>query len=99
MKNIKIDVGHPEIVTVQQHLLMEQRKRSPEATGAFSWLLSGITLATKMTESKVRRAGLLDIQAPWATSMSKEKCNRNWMFTPTMRSSTASVYAKTWPDV
>jgi fructose-1,6-bisphosphatase I len=49
------------IVTVQQHILREQRKHFPQASGAFSWLLSGITLATKMTESKVRRAGLLDV--------------------------------------
>ena len=61
MSNIKIDIDEPEIVTVQQHILNEQRKRSPNATGAFSWLLSGITLATKMTEARVRRAGLLDI--------------------------------------
>lgn len=61
MTNVKIDPNEPEILTVQQHLLSEQRKRSPEATGSFSWLLSGITLATKMTESKVRRAGLLDV--------------------------------------
>ncbi len=61
MTNVKIDTTKPEIVTVQQHLLGEQRKLSPNATGAFSWLLSGITLATKMTESKVRRAGLLDV--------------------------------------
>jgi fructose-1,6-bisphosphatase I len=51
----------PAIVTVQQHILSEQRKHSPRATGAFSWLLSGITLATKMTQAKVRRAGLLDV--------------------------------------
>ena len=50
-----------EIITVQQHIIDEQRKRSPDATGAFSWLLSGITMATKMTQAKVRRAGLLDI--------------------------------------
>src|SRR6516164_11590785 len=49
------------IVTVEQHILGEQRKRFPKATGAFSWLLSGITLATQMTQAKVRRAGLLDI--------------------------------------
>lgn len=49
------------IVTVQQHILSQQRKRFPHASGAFSWLLSGITLATKMTQAKVRRAGLLDI--------------------------------------
>ncbi|MCG8585273.1 MAG: class 1 fructose-bisphosphatase [Pirellulales bacterium] len=61
MTDVKLDIDQPEILTVQQHLLREQRKRSPNATGAFSWLLSGITLATKMTESKVRRAGLLDV--------------------------------------
>jgi len=48
------------IVTVQQHLLQEQQK-FPEARGRFSWLLSGLTLATKMTEAKIRRAGLLDV--------------------------------------
>src|SRR6185437_9742594 len=48
------------IVTVQQHLL-EQQRRFPSARGQFSWLLSGITLATKMIEAKIRRAGLLDV--------------------------------------
>lgn len=46
--------------TVQQHILQEQQ-RFPGASGEFSWLLSGITLATKMIGSKVRRAGLTDI--------------------------------------
>lgn len=49
------------IVTVQQHILREQQEHFPTASGTFSWLLSGITLATKMIESKVRRAGLLDV--------------------------------------
>jgi fructose-1,6-bisphosphatase I len=48
------------ITTVQQHLL-EQQEHYPGARGTFSWLLSGITLATKMTEAKIRRAGLIDI--------------------------------------
>ncbi len=48
------------IITVQQHILQEQ-KRFPGASGEFSWLLSGITMATKMIQSKVRRAGLTDI--------------------------------------
>jgi fructose-1,6-bisphosphatase I len=48
------------IVTVQQHIL-QQQKKYPGARGNLSWLLSGITLATKMTESKIRRAGLLDV--------------------------------------
>jgi len=50
----------PMIVTVQQHILEEQRKQS-DATGTFSWLLSGITLAAKMVEAKIRSAGLLDV--------------------------------------
>lgn len=48
------------ITTVQQHILQDQ-KRFPGASGEFSWLLSGITLATKMIQAKVRRAGLSDI--------------------------------------
>ena len=48
------------IITVQQHILQEQ-KRFPGASGEFSWLLSGITMATKLIQAKVRRAGLIDI--------------------------------------
>ncbi|HEX8149568.1 MAG TPA: class 1 fructose-bisphosphatase [Pyrinomonadaceae bacterium] len=48
------------ITTFQQHVLHEQ-KRFPGATAEFSWLVSGITLATKMIESQVRRAGLTNI--------------------------------------
>src|SRR4029079_1400727 len=51
---------HAPIITVQQHILREQR-RFAGASGEFSWLLSGITLATKLIEAKVRRAGLSDI--------------------------------------
>lgn len=48
------------IITVQQHILREQ-SRFPGASGEFSFLLSGITLATKMIQSKVRQAGLIGI--------------------------------------
>jgi len=48
------------ITTVQQHIMFEQRRRHPEARGRFSWLLSGLTLATKMIEAKIRRYGLSD---------------------------------------
>jgi fructose-1,6-bisphosphatase I len=51
---------YPPLITVQQHILQEQR-RFAGASGEFSWLLSGITLATKLIEAKVRRAGLSDI--------------------------------------
>ena len=49
------------IITVQQHILQQQEEHFPEAGGTFSWLLSGITLATKMIQAKIRQAGLLDI--------------------------------------
>ncbi len=47
-------------ITIQQHILQEQQ-RFPGASGEFSFLLSGITLATKKIQAQVRRAGLTDI--------------------------------------
>lgn len=47
-------------ITIQQHILEEQQKH-PRASGEFSFLLSGITLATKKIQAAVRRAGLNDI--------------------------------------
>jgi fructose-1,6-bisphosphatase I len=49
------------LMTVQQHILEEQRRHYPQASGEFSWLLSGITLATKIVAAQVRRAGLAGI--------------------------------------
>ena len=46
------------LVTMEQHILMEQRRFHPDATGEFSWLLSGINLATKAIAANVRSAGL-----------------------------------------
>lgn len=54
-------VDSAPLMTVQQHILEEQRQRAPGASGEFSWLLSGITLATKIIADRVRRAGLADI--------------------------------------
>lgn len=54
-----MESNHP-YTTVQQHILHDQ-KQFPGASGEFSWLLSGITLATKMIQAQVRRAGLTDI--------------------------------------
>lgn len=50
--------GH--YVTFGQHI-QEQQQNFPNASGQFSWLMSGITLATKMIASYVRRAGLIDV--------------------------------------
>lgn len=47
------------ITTVQQHIRLQQRNFT-EASGTFSWLLSGLTLATKMVEAKIRQGGLSD---------------------------------------
>ena len=47
-------------VTIQQHILQCQQD-APGATGEFSWLLSGITIASKAIQAKVSRAGLTDI--------------------------------------
>ena len=48
------------MVTVKQQIVQEQQ-RCRGASGGCAWLLSGITLATKMIQAKVRRAGLSDI--------------------------------------
>ena len=50
----------PGIITIQQHIIANQRRHS-EATGEFSFLLSGITIATKVLAAKVRKAGLNDV--------------------------------------
>src|SRR5438067_9489028 len=52
---------HAQLLTVQQHILEVQRRHHPGASGEFSWLLSGITLATKIVAAQVRRAGLGDV--------------------------------------
>ncbi|MFN4260609.1 MAG: class 1 fructose-bisphosphatase [Gemmataceae bacterium] len=48
-------------LTIQQHIMEEQRRLRPQASGEFSWLLSGITLAAKIIADQVRRAGLADV--------------------------------------
>jgi|SRR5882672_4548394 len=50
----------PFITTVERHFL-ERKGRNPHATPEFSWLLSGITLATKAIAAQVQRAGLVEI--------------------------------------
>src|SRR5436190_23503356 len=54
-------VAFSPCLTLQQHILEEQRRHHPHATGEFSWLLSGITLAAKVIAAQVRRAGLVDV--------------------------------------
>ena len=51
----------PSVKTWQRHIL-EQQSQHLTATGEFSWLLSGITLATKVIAAQVRRIGLGDLR-------------------------------------
>jgi fructose-1,6-bisphosphatase I len=53
------DVAH-NVVTLQTHILAEER-RHPEATGAFSWILSALSISAKMIAAKIRRARLEDV--------------------------------------
>ena len=48
------------LLSLQSHILSEERHH-PSATGDFSWILSGISLATKTIASKVRRARIEDV--------------------------------------
>jgi fructose-1,6-bisphosphatase I len=48
------------IKTVERHFL-ERKGRNPHATTEFCWLLTGITLATKIIASQIQRSGLLDV--------------------------------------
>jgi fructose-1,6-bisphosphatase I len=48
------------VVTIERHIIEEER-RFPQATGAFSNILYDIALAAKLISAQVRRAGLGDI--------------------------------------
>jgi fructose-1,6-bisphosphatase I len=48
------------IVTLQSHIL-EQEAKFAEATGALSWILSAMSISTKMIAARVRRARLEDV--------------------------------------
>jgi fructose-1,6-bisphosphatase I len=50
----------PAVVTIERHII-EQERRYPEASGAFSDILYGIALAGKLISREVRRAGLVDV--------------------------------------
>ncbi len=88
------------ITTVQQHILQQQqemlRSTGREATGTFSWLLSGITLAAKMVEAKIRSAGLIDVLERLALRMCRVNNSRSWMCMPIRRCCTVSGCATAW---
>lgn len=52
--------GPADIVTLQAHILQQER-RYPEASGQFSWILSALAISAKMISAHVRRARLDDV--------------------------------------
>lgn len=50
-------------ITITQHILNQQRK-NPEATGAFTTLISELIVAAKVISREVNKAGLVDILGP-----------------------------------
>jgi fructose-1,6-bisphosphatase I len=52
--------GAPDIVTLQAHILQQERQY-PEASGQFSWILSALSISAKMISAHVRRARLDDV--------------------------------------
>jgi fructose-1,6-bisphosphatase I len=55
-------------LTAEQYIQQEQQRNYPNASGDFSWLLSGITLATKIVAAQIRRAGLIDVVGSTGTT-------------------------------
>ena len=53
-------ISQDNLTTLQSHIL-EEEQRHPNATGTFSWILSAMSLATKVIASKIRRARILDV--------------------------------------
>jgi fructose-1,6-bisphosphatase I len=81
------------LLTVQQHILREQ-DRVPGAGGEFAWLMSGITLATKMIAARVRRAGLTDLLgAAGATNVQGEDQQKLDVY-----ANDALIHALSWRD-
>jgi fructose-1,6-bisphosphatase I len=54
-------MGNGSLTTTVERHFLDRKGRNPHATEEFSWLLSGITLATKIIAAYVQRAGLLEI--------------------------------------
>jgi len=49
------------VITIDRHIIEQQSKMPTAASGQFSWLLCGVTLACRMIASHVRHAGLADM--------------------------------------
>src|SRR5258708_27981909 len=52
---------HTSLMTTVERHFLERKGQNQHATEEFSWLLSGITLATKIIAAQIQRAGLLEL--------------------------------------
>jgi fructose-1,6-bisphosphatase I len=53
-------LGEPSFVTLQSHVLAEERRR-PAATGSLSWIVSALSIAAKTIAARLRTAGIEDV--------------------------------------
>lgn len=60
MSDLSYEFEHGKIITIERHILEEQRSH-PEATGTLTSLLYDLALAGKFIASRTTRAGLSDI--------------------------------------
>ena len=60
MSDLSYEFEHGKIITIERHILEEQRSY-PEATGTLTSLLYDLALAGKFIASRTTRAGLSDI--------------------------------------
>jgi fructose-1,6-bisphosphatase I len=63
-------------LTAEQFILQEQQRHHAHASGEFSWLLSGITLATKFIAAKIRRGGLDVLGSTGDTNVQGERVQK-----------------------
>ena len=48
--------------------MIEQERKHPGAAGEFSWLLCGLTLASKIIDAHIKRAGIVDVLGATGTT-------------------------------
>ncbi|MBB6431459.1 class 1 fructose-bisphosphatase [Algisphaera agarilytica] len=56
-----------DFVTFTQ-FIQDEQKKYPGVSGRFSWMMSGVALATRMIGSYIRRAGLIDVWGEHGTT-------------------------------
>src|SRR5262245_59491380 len=56
---MSFDDSHPQIVTLQSHALAQQARFADN--GTLAWILSALSISTKIIANKVRRAQLDDV--------------------------------------